>query len=103
MELLIIWTSISIAIGFLKLSNIQYILLSLVMLFMTYYLYNELNPPIKMSLRNGILLSIIPNTFICYLAYHCNNFLWVYPYEWGTFIAVFLIYSYILMYVAWEC
>jgi hypothetical protein len=103
MKLLIIWASISIAIGFLKFNNIQYILLSLVMLFITYYSYNKLNPPITMSIRNGILLSIIPNTFIYYLAYHCNNFLWVHPYEWGTFGTVFLIYSYILMYIAWEC
>ena len=101
MQLLIIWASISITIGFLKLNNTQYILLSLVMLFMTYYIYNELN--ITMSLKNAILLSIVPNTVIWYIAYKCNDFLWFYPYEWVTFVTVFLIYSYILIYVAWEC
>jgi hypothetical protein len=101
MELLIIWSIMSITIGFLKLNNTQYISLSLVMLFVTYYAYHKLNST-TMSIKNAISLSIVPNTFMWYLAYHCNNFLWVYPYERGVFISIFLIYSYILMYVAWE-
>jgi hypothetical protein len=102
MELLIIWASISIGIGYLKLNNAQYILISLAMLWLTYYIYNNKLNPTTMSLKNAILLSLIPNIYIWYLAYHCNDFLWVYPYEWEWFITIFLIYSYTLMYVAWE-
>ena len=96
MELIIVWTSITITIGYLKFNNEQYIALSIMMFFVTY-----LNPT-TMSLKNGILISIIPNAFFWYLAYNCNNFLWFYPYEKWLFVTIFLIYSYILIYIFWE-
>lgn len=104
MKLLIIWAIISITIGFFFKfidNQYQYILLSFIMLSIT-YIYNNINPT-KMSIKNAIILSIIPNTCFWYLAYHCNNFLWVYPYEWFWFTATFFIYSYILIYIACEC
>jgi hypothetical protein len=100
MIILIIWATISVAIGFLKFNNIQYILFSLIMLFVTYYIF-KINPT-TMSLKNAILISIIPNTYIWYFVYNCNNFLWVNPYKWEVLITIFFLYSYILIYVALE-
>ena len=103
MQLLIIWAIITITSGyFFKFNNTQYILFSFIMLCVT-YVYNSKVNSITMSLRTAIIISIIPNTYFWYLAYHCNNFLWVYPYEWCWFTATFFIYSYILMYIAFEC
>ena len=100
MELIIIWSCIIITIGFLKFNNSKYILFSLIMLIVT-YIYNILSLTI-MSLKHAILLSIIPNSCIWYLAYVCNDFLWVYPYNWESFSTIFLIYSYILLYILCE-
>jgi hypothetical protein len=101
MEFLILWVYITLAVGFLKLNNFQYILFSLIMLCIT-YIYNKISP-VTMSLRHAILLSIIPNSCLWYLAYKCNDFLWIYPYDSNLFIAIFLVYSYILIYIACEC
>lgn len=102
MKLLIIWSSFSIVIGFLKFNTIQYISISLIMLYITYIYNNKLNPT-TLSIKNAIILSLIPNTYLWYFAYRCNAFLWVYPYDWVWFTIIFFIYSYILIYVAWEC
>ena len=102
MQLILIWVIITIIIGRLRLNNEQYLSLSFLMLYMTYFLYHTLNPPFELSLKNAIIISIIPNAFFWYLAYHCNDFLWVYPYEKGTFVMGFLIYSYILIYIVCE-
>jgi hypothetical protein len=101
MQLLMIWIIITITIGILKFNSNQYIILSLIMLCIT-KVCNEITPT-TMSFRNSVVLSILPNTIIWYLAYHCNNFLWVYPYSRYYFIGLFCLYSYILLYIAWEC
>jgi len=100
MQLLIIWAAISIAVGFFKFNNTQYILFSLIMLFVTYYMY-KINTT-TMSLKNAILISIIPNTCMWFYVSRCNTFLWVHPYDERVLLTIFLIYSYILMYVALE-
>ena len=100
MGFFIIWVCITIAIGFLKFNSFQYILFSLIILVMT-YIYNIIFPT-KMSIKHAILFSVIPNSCLWYIAYKCNDFLWVYPYNWESFTSIFLIYSYILMYIAWE-
>ena len=101
MHLFIIWVFITLAIVSIKLTIFQYVLFSLLMLCFT-YIYNRIIP-ITMSIQNAVFLSTIPNACFWYLAYHCNDFLWVYPYNWHSFITVFLIYSYILLYLVWEC
>lgn len=102
MELILLWMFVIIQAGFVKFNSNQYILFGLIMFIVT-YIYNNKITPTTMSVKNAILLCIIPNTAFWYLAYHCNDFLWVYPYNWHFFIAVFLIYSYVLMYILFDC
>jgi hypothetical protein len=101
MKLLFIWTSFTICIGYSKLNNFSYMIVSLIMLFIT-KLYNTVTP-INIPLRQIILWSSVPNAIFWALAYKCNEFLWVFPYNWTVFISIFCIYSYILMYIAIEC
>ena len=98
--IIIVWIIVTITIGYFKFNTTQFIYASLVMLFLTYYTHHELNT--TMSLKNAILLTIIPNAIMWYLAYHCNNFLWIYPLERWVFVSIFLVYSYILMYIVCE-
>ena len=98
---LIIWIIFTFIVGFSNFNNTYFILSSFIMFFVV-YIYNRIKPT-ELSLRRAILISIIPNTIFWYIAYRCNDFLWVYPFDWEVFIGIFLIYSYILMYIAWEC
>ena len=100
MEVFILWVVTTITLGLLRFNSFQYIMFSVYMLFTT-YIYNVLFPT-RMSIKHAILFSIIPNSILWYMAYKCNDFLWVYPYNWHSFIAIFLIYSYSLMYIALE-
>ena len=101
MKLLTIWVVFTVYIGFLKCNSAHYIVVSIIMLYIT-KVYNKIEPT-KISLKQAVLLSFIPNTIILYLAYKCNDFLWVNPYSWPIFISIFCLYSYILIYIAIEC
>jgi hypothetical protein len=97
MKLLFIWSIFTIIIGFSKLNTIEYILTSLIMLYATQF-YNTFKP-IKISIKKAITISCLPNVLLWYLAYKCNDFLWLDPYSWLTFISMFCIYIYSLIYI----
>ena len=70
------------------------------MLYVT-YLYNK-KIPTKLTSKQTIILSFIPTSLIWYILYKCNDFLIVYPYNWETFTGIFLLYSYIIIYILSE-
>ena len=99
--LLIIWISFIIIIGiFLKPTNKEFVFISMFMFFLTYIC--NVKMPIKLSLKYAILISIPSNIIFWYIFYKCNDFLFIEPYSWESFLSVFLVYSYILMYIVFE-
>ena len=73
MNLLIIWISLIIIIGFSKYNNFELIFTSLIMLYIT-YAYN-IKIPTLLSLNYIILIGILPSSIIFYILYKCNEFL----------------------------
>ena len=101
MILLTVWIIFTIIIGFSKCNTLYYIFLSLIMFYLTYSC-NKLFA-IQLTIRNTIIISFLPNFLFGYLFYKCNEFLWIYSYNWENFIALLFVYSYILIYIAIEC
>ena len=73
MNLLIIWISLIVIIGFSKYNNFELIFTSLIMLYIT-YAYN-IKIPTLLSLNYIILIGILPSSIIFYILYKCNEFL----------------------------
>ena len=73
MNLLIIWISLIVIIGFSKYNNFELIFTSLIMLYIT-YAYN-IKIPTLLSLNYIILIGIVPSSIIFYILYKCNEFL----------------------------
>jgi len=98
MGLLFIWVIFTIIVGFSKTKYIYFIIISLLMLFVT-QIYNNKKNDNNLPTKNIIILSSITSLIIWYLAYICNKFLWVYPYNWSSFVFLFCFYTYILFYI----
>ena len=70
------------------------------MLYIT-YLYNQ-KISIKLTLKQAIVLNIIPTILIWYIFYKCNDFLIIHSYNLETFTGLFLIHSYIIIHILSE-
>ena len=86
MNLFLIWISFTIIISFTKLNNSRFIIVNLIMLYIT-YIYN-VKKFTMLSLNNVILISFIPNSLVLYILYKCNKFLWIKPYNYETFLLI---------------
>jgi hypothetical protein len=101
MSLIIIWIIFIIFIGFSTMDLPHYSLFSITMLYFT-YIHNEIIP-IKITPRAFIFSSAIPSGILWYIAYVCNDFLWVHPIRYELFASLFLIYTYMALYIICEC
>jgi len=102
MNLVIIWACfIFLMTVSEKLDQSYYLLFSSLMLYFT-YLYNKIQP-IRMSLRTGILLIIIPNIIFWYIAFVYNDFLCLTPINHEVLVSLLFVHTYLMTYVFWEC
>ena len=100
MVLVSIWISFIIIVGISKSNNVKLFYLSLFMLYLT-YLYN-VKIPTKLALKQATLLTVPPTILLWYVLYKCNDFLVVSPYNKEVFTGVFLMYTYIIVYILSE-
>lgn len=101
MTLLIIWNGFILLMSFFEeLDQSHYFLFSVAMLYFT-YLYNQIRP-INMSSRITLLLFNIPTIILWYIAFVYNDFLCITPITYETFMSLFFIYTYLMLYFFME-
>ncbi len=98
MNLIIIWVSFILLISFVEEFNYySYILFSILMFIFT-YVFNRFKPTV-ISLRIILLLFNIPITVFWYIAFVYNDFLSITPINYETFMSLFFIYTYFILYL----
>jgi hypothetical protein len=101
MSLIVIWIIFIIFVGFSTMDLPHYSLFSLAMLYLT-YIHDEIIP-VRITPRIFIFFSAIPSGILWYIAYVCNDFLWVHPIKHEFFVALFLVYTYTIIFIVCEC
>lgn len=79
-----------------ELDQFYYLLFSAFMFYFT-YLYNQIQP-VNIPARTTLLLFNIPSTILWYIAFVYNDFLSITPINYETFISLFFIYIYLILY-----
>jgi hypothetical protein len=96
--LLVIWVSfILLMILSEELDQSHYLLFSGLMFYFT-YVYNKINS-FKMTTREIILFTTIPNSIFWYIGFVYNDFLSLTPISYELFIVLLFTYTYLLLYI----
>lgn len=98
MNLVLIWSCFILLVSYSEEFNLyQYFFFSNFMLGLT-YLYNQISY-VNLSLRTTLLLLNIPSLILWYITFVYNDFLAINPISYEFFIGLFLIHSYLILYL----
>ena len=98
MNLVIIWGCFILLVSYSEEFNLYQYLFSSNLMFGLTYFYNQISC-VNLSLRTSLLLLNIPSSILWYITFVYNDFLAINPIPYEFFIGLFLVHSYLILYL----